>query len=530
MADLIIPAGKVLYVDGSVAIESEYELFRMGTNSKIVSRVDLTIVARRAEFGSGCVIDASGTPGATGKNGSGGDATNGAPGENGAPGGNGSNVTVQAMLAKVGGLKVVTNGGAGGAGGEGESPDISEPITRFGGGGGGGGQGGNAGRICIRWTPNASELAGLLRGAPIEHEYQSEGGPGGAGGLGGFGGPPYTQGYRSQSGPAGASGAGQPPVVEWVRGTGKVLWIQKQNMGPGPRADHAMVWEPARARVLMFGGGGIGATFPTSLHCDTWAWDGQFWIQLADTGPSARGGHGMSYDPVTGNVLLFGGRSGENTWWGDTWLWDGEAWIQVADSGPSPRENFAISTDPVRKRVVLFGGGTLPTGASVGDTWEWDGSEWVQRQDVGPSPRWGARMAYDPASQQTVLFGGFNGEFLADTWGWDGNAWQPLTHIGPPARARHAISHDGSGLVLFGGEGSPAFIPHGDTWTFRENRWRQVQHFGVSPRASAMAYDEHLGEIVLFGGTKPGNGEVQSTADTWQLRGWPFPAAGLNQA
>ena len=528
MADLIIPAGQVFLVDGSVNLDTHYELFRMGTNSKIVSLVDLTIVARRAEFGTGCVIDASGSPGARGKDGSGGTPSNGAHGENGGPGGNGSNVTLQAVLAKVGSLKIVTNGGAGGAGGEGETQFSLNSHTN-GGVGGSGGNGGDAGRILVRWTPSASELAGLLRGgAPVEHEYQSDGGPGGPGGLGGFGGPPAVEdGYRSPSGSGGASGAGETPVVDWVRGVGKVLWVQKQNMGPSPRADHAMVWDPVRARVLMFGGGSIGATFPASLLADTWDWDGQFWTQLADTGPSARGGHGMTFDSVAGNVLLFGGRSGENTWWGDTWLWDGHSWIQVADSGPPPRENFAICTDPVRKRVVLFGGGTLPTGASVGDTWEWDGSEWVQRQDVGPSPRWGARMAYDSASGQAVLFGGFDGQFLADTWGWDGNAWHQLADIGPSPRARQAMSRDGSGLVLFGGEGPPSFMPSADTWTFRGNRWRQVQNFGPSPRATAMAYDEHLGEIVLFGGTKPGNGEVQSAVDTWQLKDWPFPAAGL---
>lgn len=54
----------------------------------------------------------------------------------------------------------------------------------------------------------------------------------------------------------------------------------------------------------------------------------------------------MVYDSARKVVVLFGGDttdvssqpqpSGEPRFFGDTWVWDGEAWLQVADIGPRP--------------------------------------------------------------------------------------------------------------------------------------------------------------------------------------------------
>ncbi len=62
------------------------------------------------------------------------------------------------------------------------------------------------------------------------------------------------------------------------------LWTQKEDIGPSPRYGHAMAYEAARQRVVLFGGS--GGTSP--LFNDTWGWDGVAWTQLADMGPPAR--------------------------------------------------------------------------------------------------------------------------------------------------------------------------------------------------------------------------------------------------
>ena len=45
-------------------------------------------------------------------------------------------------------------------------------------------------------------------------------------------------------------------------------------------------------------------------------------------------------------------------------------WTQVADTGPTLRCAHRITFDSVRRRVVLFGGWD---GSYKNDTWEWDG-------------------------------------------------------------------------------------------------------------------------------------------------------------
>ena len=41
---------------------------------------------------------------------------------------------------------------------------------------------------------------------------------------------------------------------------GKLLWTQKQDIGPTPRMGHAMAFDAARGRTVLFGGDGFGDT------------------------------------------------------------------------------------------------------------------------------------------------------------------------------------------------------------------------------------------------------------------------------
>jgi hypothetical protein len=66
------------------------------------------------------------------------------------------------------------------------------------------------------------------------------------------------------------------------------------------------------SRVVLFGGQGSG------YFADTWAWDGKFWTELQDVGPSSRAPAGMVYDGDRGRAVLFGG-AGQANPLGDTW-------------------------------------------------------------------------------------------------------------------------------------------------------------------------------------------------------------------
>ena len=184
----------------------------------------------------------------------------------------------------------------------------------------------------------------------------------------------------------------------------------------------------------------------------------QAWTQLAPaTSPSARNGHAMAYDAACQRVVLFGGSN-----LGDTWEWDGTDWTHLAPSAsPSGRSGHAMAYDSVRQRVVLFGG----SGSSglLRDTWEWDGTTWSPRFSANyPSARMNQAMVYDGARQRVVLFGGLTGPFspycfscfLSDTWEWDGTNWMQLApSASPSGRIGHAMAYDAAHqrVVLFGG-------------------------------------------------------------------------------
>src|ERR1051325_3927833 len=140
------------------------------------------------------------------------------------------------------------------------------------------------------------------------------------------------------------------------------------------------------------------------------------WTQLSDIGPSGRFQHAMAYDEARDRAVLFGGRTAappptNEAKPSDTWEWDGESWVQVGDSGPAGRQEFAMAYDAKRKKIVLFGGWADQL---VGDTWEWDGSLWTQVEDSGPPPATGHTMAYDRKHGYVLLYGNH------DTWSWDG--------------------------------------------------------------------------------------------------------------
>jgi hypothetical protein len=79
------------------------------------------------------------------------------------------------------------------------------------------------------------------------------------------------------------------------------------------RSQHALAYDAARQRVVLFGGWNTGYLF------DTWEWDGGTWSQRSPSAsPSARFGHALAYDVARQRVVLFGGQ-GPTGHLSDTW-------------------------------------------------------------------------------------------------------------------------------------------------------------------------------------------------------------------
>jgi cysteine-rich repeat protein len=187
---------------------------------------------------------------------------------------------------------------------------------------------------------------------------------------------------------------------------------------------------------------------------------------------------------------------------------------------PPPRALAAMAYDPLRDRVVLFGGFELY--ASSSETWEWDGAAWVNIHGPSPTARSGAAMAFDGTG--LVLFGG---DGLADTWRFDGVSWTSLSVTGPVGSTDHSMAYDAKRkrVVLFGGRpliGDDAFDA---TWEWDGTGWTRVttpSH--PSARSEArMTYDPVHGVIVLAGGHVPSGTCAGNTdgdcVDTWTYDG-----------
>lgn len=294
----------------------------------------------------------------------------------------------------------------------------------------------------------------------------------------------------------------------------RLLWGQRQDIGPSGRSGHAMTYDPVHKRTLLAGG---LATAGTSF--ETWAWSGRYWTQIGRFGPSGRSGTTLSYDEDRQRVILFGGsRTTDSVETSDTWAFDGIDWTQVQDVGPTARRAHATAYDSARGRLVLFGG--LHTQdpdhprQPLGDTWEWDGESWTQVEETGPAPRGAHCMAYDTARQRVVLFGGISAEVtdvFDDTWEWDGTNWTKVADTGASPRAGAAMTSTGATLILHGGSG-PDEVALGDTWQWTAGEWTKLQEMGPSARIEhAMAFDRDRNRIVLFGGLA-----APALADTWE--------------
>jgi hypothetical protein len=301
----------------------------------------------------------------------------------------------------------------------------------------------------------------------------------------------------------------------------RLLWTQKSDIGPKARHGHALAFDSAGQRAVLFGGGTVDR-----LLADTWTWDGESWTQVADIGPSPRILFAMCYDSARQRVVLFGGRAPSNAGFADTWEWDGDSWTQVSDTGPSARFGHSLAFDAGRSRTVLFGGTGQAAGfVALGDTWEWDGEEWVQREDVGPAARSEYAMTYDAVRGRVVLFGGAAADqtALGDTWEWDGSTWAQKSDFGPAPFARATLSPRGHGrVILFGGNPAPSAPPQEASalsWEWNGKHWALRQDMGPSPRfGHAATFDDARARVVLFGGLLPtGGGGSQILGDTWEL-------------
>ena len=107
-------------------------------------------------------------------------------------------------------------------------------------------------------------------------------------------------------------------------------WRKVSDEGPPPRSHHRMAFDSRAGVMLLYGGVGVRTAGASGLNvlADMWSWDGKSWTEIKTTGPGKRLLHAMAYDAARGRLVLYGGDDGRRLF-DDTWEWDNKQWMKI---------------------------------------------------------------------------------------------------------------------------------------------------------------------------------------------------------
>jgi hypothetical protein len=203
----------------------------------------------------------------------------------------------------------------------------------------------------------------------------------------------------------------------WTYYHGADTWVNASPVvSPSPRLQAAMAYDADSRASILFGGSSMSTTLGDSWKYDAGA---DTWTRLFPmASPGARNMHAMAYDRASHRIVLFGGTNG--SFLGDTWTFNltENTWKNVTPaSSPPARLGHSMVYDQARGLVVLFGGRN--GGGYLGDTWAYDirQNTWTNiATPACPGARGMHSAAFDRVHNVTVLFGGSNGSYQGDSW------------------------------------------------------------------------------------------------------------------
>ena len=339
--------------------------------------------------------------------------------------------------------------------------------------------------------------------------------------------------------------------------TGTPKWTQAKPTGtlPAARSQSTATYDSTNHVMTVFGGGAGGKT----VFNDVWTLSNSgktpVWKQQSPTGtiPTARRAHVAVYDSTNNRMIIHGGMNTGNVVQSDSWILSdangigaGPAWTQLAptDSAP-PRGSHTAIYDPVSDEMVIFGGvSQLPqtftddhvyvltdaNGLRSGPTWSQD----------GPAPRNHPSGVYDAVTDQMIVFGGqpSSGAALNDVWSEvsvaaSGQASQVTTNwvqvfpsgTIPAGRFGHSALYDSGSnrMMIFGGATSSTNCLN-DLWILDDANsadgtpdWISLTASGTAPTARmnhVSVYDSTQNTMIVFGGTNCSSGYL---SDVWVL-------------
>lgn len=273
---------------------------------------------------------------------------------------------------------------------------------------------------------------------------------------------------------------------------------------PSKRSDIHGAMDPSTGTFAVFGGddGPIVNQIPkASYRDDTWLFEpGLGWSDVSTAGPSARGRHAVAYDSAAQRMLIFGGRyrpsdvGGDYTLYNDLWAFDfaARSWTQLSDGsgGPAPRYFAAAAFDAESDTFYVYGGGinTSPTILNLAtDLWSFKDNTWTKVTVAGAAPdpnRLFIAYTHDTKRNQLIAFGGQVGDFVSaaesDLYALDLGigVWSKLDAGGaggPSGRFSSLMTYDSAGdrYLMMGGHADPGVT--NDLWAFTPGTgWAQL--------------------------------------------------------
>jgi hypothetical protein len=156
----------------------------------------------------------------------------------------------------------------------------------------------------------------------------------------------------------GGTDAGGLDAETWSYNASTNTWANlAPAASPGARDGCQMVWDQDNDRLVMFGGEDAGG-----LDAETWAYSfsGNTWTNLAPaSNPSARKRHAMVWDTANDRILLFGGMTniGASTASAETWEFIDGDWSQITPTNsPTARYGHTAVWCDHRQSMIIFGG------------------------------------------------------------------------------------------------------------------------------------------------------------------------------
>jgi hypothetical protein len=314
-------------------------------------------------------------------------------------------------------------------------------------------------------------------------------------------------------------------------------------MAPMARANYSAVYDPARRRMLFFGGNGAD-TDPTGIDVLQLPGLGA-WSSLTTNGPTptARSGQSVILDPNGDQLVVFGGCGSMGCPSGEAWLLKltgTPTWSQLP-TPPSvpPRSSHCAVFDPRRDRMLVFGG-TTKSGGGPSDTDVWalslDGTPtWSKVATTGatPAPRTSFAMVLDPVRDRLIVYGGQTSYSDPGIWALSlagTPTWSEIQSVesvnAPPPQTSPSMIYDPIRDRVFvwgGSEGSQ------DAWALDLGDVATWQHFtpqdgfAPTPRSGICpVYDPSTDRMMMFSGSDYWKLSPPQQGDLWSLS-WNNP-------